>query len=157
MRGCICAKNDKLDAVLIAACAATIEQPRVEPDERLAKLAQHLTFVAGDAQGMALAPISTLELRSLNVCDRAAKRFLRHCEPGRSEGEAIQSRGDVLDCFVAFAPRNDDLSLTLRRKGGVTSLLLLAVAAVPQGSSPRMTRQKELYKVQQTTRENSLP
>jgi len=39
------AKNDKLDAVLIAACAATIDRPRIEPDERLAKLAQHLTFV----------------------------------------------------------------------------------------------------------------
>jgi hypothetical protein len=33
------AKNDKLDAVLIAACAATIDQPRIAPDERLAKLA----------------------------------------------------------------------------------------------------------------------
>ncbi|MGB7097951.1 MAG: transposase, partial [Xanthobacteraceae bacterium] len=39
------AKNDKLDAVLIAACAATIEQVRIEPDRRLTKLAQHLTFV----------------------------------------------------------------------------------------------------------------
>ena len=39
------AKNDKLDAVLIAACAATIDQPRIEPDQRLAKLAHHLTFV----------------------------------------------------------------------------------------------------------------
>jgi transposase len=39
------AKNDKLDAVLIAACAASIEQPRIAPDERLAKLAGHLTFV----------------------------------------------------------------------------------------------------------------
>ena len=39
------AKNDKLDAVLIAACTATIDQPRIEPDDRLAKLAQHLTFV----------------------------------------------------------------------------------------------------------------
>jgi len=33
------AKNDKLDAVLIAACTATINQPRLAPDERLAKLA----------------------------------------------------------------------------------------------------------------------
>jgi transposase len=39
------AKNDKLDAVLIAACAATIDQARLEPDERVAKLAQQLTFV----------------------------------------------------------------------------------------------------------------
>jgi len=39
------AKNDRLDAVLIAACAAVIDQPRIEPDPRLAELAQHLTFV----------------------------------------------------------------------------------------------------------------
>jgi transposase len=39
------AKNDRLDAVLIAACAAMIDQPRIEPDPRLAELAQHLTFV----------------------------------------------------------------------------------------------------------------
>jgi transposase len=39
------AKNDKIDAALIAACAATIDQPRLAPDHRLAKLARHLTFV----------------------------------------------------------------------------------------------------------------
>jgi transposase len=39
------AKNDKIDAVLIAACAAMIDQARIDPDQRLAKLAQHLTFV----------------------------------------------------------------------------------------------------------------
>ncbi|HEY2533546.1 MAG TPA: IS110 family transposase [Xanthobacteraceae bacterium] len=39
------AKNDRLDAVLIAACAATIDQQRIEPDQRLAALAAHLTFV----------------------------------------------------------------------------------------------------------------
>ena len=39
------AKNDVLDAVLIAACTAAIEGPRHEPDARLSNLAQHLTFV----------------------------------------------------------------------------------------------------------------
>lgn len=39
------AKNDKLDAALIAACAATLEPPKVAPDERLAQLARLLTFV----------------------------------------------------------------------------------------------------------------
>jgi transposase len=39
------AKNDALDAVLIAACAATIDPPSIEPDERLAELAGYLTFV----------------------------------------------------------------------------------------------------------------
>jgi transposase len=39
------AKNDALDAVLIAACAAAIAQPRPPSDPRLADLAGHLTFV----------------------------------------------------------------------------------------------------------------
>jgi transposase len=39
------AKNDKLDAMLIAACAASIDPPKIVPDKRLAKLADSLTFV----------------------------------------------------------------------------------------------------------------
>jgi len=39
------AKNDRLDAALIAACAAVIEPPRVEPDARLTALSDGLTFV----------------------------------------------------------------------------------------------------------------
>ena len=39
------AKNDAIDAVLIAACATMIEPPELAPDERLSKLADQLTFV----------------------------------------------------------------------------------------------------------------
>jgi transposase len=39
------AKNDALDAALIAACTAAIDQPRIAPDPRLAELAQHMTFL----------------------------------------------------------------------------------------------------------------
>ena len=39
------AKNDTLDAVLIAACAATLDQPRIAPDPRLTELAGYLTFL----------------------------------------------------------------------------------------------------------------
>jgi transposase len=39
------AKNDALDAELIAACAATLDQPRIAPDPRLAELAGYLTFL----------------------------------------------------------------------------------------------------------------
>src|SRR5512138_3761847 len=39
------AKNDVLDAVMIAACTATLDQVREAPDPRLAELAQHLTFL----------------------------------------------------------------------------------------------------------------
>ena len=39
------AKNDALDAALIAACAATLDPPRIAPDPRLTELAGHLTFL----------------------------------------------------------------------------------------------------------------
>jgi transposase len=39
------AKNDALDAILIAACTAAMDQPSIEPDTRLARLAGDLTFL----------------------------------------------------------------------------------------------------------------
>ncbi len=39
------AENDTIDAVLIAACAAMMEDPQIEADPRLAELAEHLTFI----------------------------------------------------------------------------------------------------------------
>lgn len=39
------AKNDKIDAALIAACTAAIKKIHAAPDPRLAALAQHLTFI----------------------------------------------------------------------------------------------------------------
>src|SRR3954462_9007526 len=39
------AKSDALDAALIAACAASLDQPRIAPDPRLAELAGYLTFL----------------------------------------------------------------------------------------------------------------
>ncbi|WP_128932983.1 IS110 family transposase [Bradyrhizobium zhanjiangense] len=39
------AKNDTLDAALIAACAASLEEVRSAPDPRLAELAEQLTFL----------------------------------------------------------------------------------------------------------------
>lgn len=39
------AKNDALDAQLIAACTAAMDDPRIAPDPRLAELAQNLTFL----------------------------------------------------------------------------------------------------------------
>ena len=39
------AKNDALDAFLIAACTATLDPPKTAPDPRLSKLAGYLTFL----------------------------------------------------------------------------------------------------------------
>ena len=40
------AKNDKIDARLIAACTAEIKKIHAAPDPRLAPLAEHLTLIA---------------------------------------------------------------------------------------------------------------
>src|SRR5205823_6889612 len=39
------AKNDALDAALIAACAAALDEPEIAPDPRMSDLAGYLTFL----------------------------------------------------------------------------------------------------------------
>jgi transposase len=68
------AKNDALDATLIAACAAMIEPPRIEPDTRLAELAGQLTFVEQTEEDIAclkvrLEHIDVPRLRELLLAD----------------------------------------------------------------------------------------
>jgi transposase len=65
------AKNDALDAVLIAACAAAIDRPRLEPDARLAELADHLTFVE-----QVEADIARLKTRLEHIDDRRLRRIV---------------------------------------------------------------------------------
>ena len=79
------AKNDKLDAVLIAACAATIDRPRIDPDKRLAKLAQHLTFVEQIEEDIArlkvrIEHIDDPRLRRMVVADIARLKARRSAE-----------------------------------------------------------------------------
>jgi transposase len=79
------AKNDKLDAVLIAACAATIDRPHIEPDERLAKLAHHLTFVEQIEEDIArfktrLEHIGDARQRRMVVADIARLKARRSAE-----------------------------------------------------------------------------
>jgi len=82
------AKNDKLDAALIAACAATIDRPRLEPDHRLAKLAHHLTFVEQIEEDIArlkvrLEHVGEPRLRRLVVADVARLKRRRSAELAR--------------------------------------------------------------------------
>ena len=95
------AKNDALDAVLIAACAATISSPEIEPDERLAKLADHLTYVeqveddivrlkvrlehVGDPRlrRLVMADIARLEARCSAELARVVGELRRHGDLGR--------------------------------------------------------------------------
>jgi len=79
------AKNDALDATLIAACAAAIDQPKIEPDPRLAELAGHLTFVEQIEEDIArlkvrLEHIDVLRLRRLVLADVARLKLRRAAE-----------------------------------------------------------------------------
>jgi transposase len=65
------AKNDALDAVLIAAYAATTDQPVRDFDERLAELAGHLTFVEQIEED-----IARLKIRLEHVDDQRLRRMV---------------------------------------------------------------------------------
>lgn len=82
------AKNDALDAVLIAACTATLDPPQIEPDVRLIKLADDLTFVEQIEEDIArfktrLEHIDEPRLRRLVVADIARLKTRRAAEIGR--------------------------------------------------------------------------
>jgi transposase len=75
------AKNDTLDAILIAACAATIDRPQIAPDERLAKLAQRLTFVEHIARfKVRLEHVEDPRLRRMVVADIARLKARRSAQ-----------------------------------------------------------------------------
>lgn len=79
------AKNDRLDAVLIAACAAVMDQRRIEPDERLAQLALDLTFIEQTEEDLArfqvrLEHVEEIRLRRLILADIARLKLRREAE-----------------------------------------------------------------------------
>lgn len=97
------AKNDKLDAALIAACAATIDQPRIEPDHRLAKLAPHLTFVEQIEED-----IARLKVRLEHVGDPRMRRMVM------TDIARLKARRSAeLSRIVAALRAHDDLARRL--------------------------------------------
>jgi transposase len=79
------AKNDTLDAVLIAACAAAVEAPKIAPDARLAELAGHLTFVEQIEEDIArfktrLEHVDDQRLRRIVIADIARLKARRAAE-----------------------------------------------------------------------------
>jgi transposase len=76
------AKNDDLDAALIAACTATLDKPKIAPDPRLAELARNLTFLEQIEEDIArfktrLEHIDELRLRRLVISDIARLKARR--------------------------------------------------------------------------------
>jgi transposase len=79
------AKNDALDAALIAACAAQTGQPVREVDDRLAELAGHLTFVEQIEEDIArlktrLEHVDDSRLQRIVVADIARLKARRAAE-----------------------------------------------------------------------------
>jgi transposase len=115
------AKNDKLDAALIAACAATIDRPRIEPDQHLAKLAQHLTFVEQIEEDIArfkvrLEHVDDPRLRRMVVADIARLKARRSAELLRIV-TALRTHDDLA--------RRLDLVLSVPGLGERTALALI--------------------------------
>ena len=115
------AKNDKLDAVLIAACTATIDQPRIEPDDRLAKLAQYLTFVEQLEEDIArfkvrLEHVGDPRLRRMIMADIARLKTRRAAELARIV-TALRSHDDLA--------RRLDLVLSIPGLGERTAIALI--------------------------------
>jgi transposase len=115
------AKNDKLDAALIAVCATAIEQPPIEPDERLAELAGHLTFVEQTEEDIArlkvrLEHVDDPRLRRIVVADIARLKARRTAEMLRIVA-ALRAHDDLA--------RRLDLVMSVPGIGQRTALALI--------------------------------
>jgi transposase len=93
------AKNDALDAALIAACAANLDPERIEPDPRLADLAGHLSFVEQIEADIArfktrLEHLDDRRLRRLVINDIARLKARRAAELRRI-GERLRAHDDL--------------------------------------------------------------
>lgn len=115
------AKNDKLDAVLIAACAATIEQQRIEPDQRLAALAHHLTFVEQIEED-----IARFKVRLEHIADPRLRRMVE-ADIARLK---VRRSAELLRIVAALRAHDDlgrrlDLVLSIPGLGERTALALI--------------------------------
>jgi transposase len=93
------AKNDKLDAALIAEFTATIAEPRSEPDKRLETLAQNLTFVEQIEDDMVrlktrIEHIDDKRMRRMVTADIAKLKLRRAVELQRIEA-ALNAHPDL--------------------------------------------------------------
>jgi transposase len=115
------AKNDALDAVLIAACTAAIEGPRTKPDARLAELADHLTFVEQVEEDIArlktrLEHIHDRRMRAIVAADLTRLKARRSAELLRIVGQ-LRAEDDLA--------RRLDLVLSVPGIGERTALALV--------------------------------
>jgi transposase len=115
------AKNDRIDAALIAACTAAIDRPHIEPDPRLEELADYLTFVEQIEEDMArlktrLEHINDPRLRRIVEADIARLKARRAAELERIAGR-LRAHHDLA--------RRLDLVLSVPGIGERTALALI--------------------------------
>jgi transposase len=114
------AKNDALDAVLIAACAATLDQPRIAPDPRLAELAEYLTFLEQAEEDIArfktrLEHINEPRLRRM-VTNDIARLKTRRTAQIRDIAKRLRAYGDLairLDLVLSIPGIGERTALAL--------------------------------------------
>jgi transposase len=115
------AKNDRLDAALIAACAATLQEPDIAPDARLARLAGQLTFLEQTEEDIArlkvrLEHAAEPRQRRMVVADIARLKVRRAAERARI-ATALRAHHDLA--------RRLDLVLSVPGLGLRTALALV--------------------------------
>ena len=115
------AKNDALDAELIAACTAAIDQPRIALDPRLAELAEYLTFLEQAEEDIKrfktrLEHIDEPRLRGIVISDIARLKARRAAQI-RDIAKRLRAHGDLA--------RRLDLVLSIPGIGERTALALL--------------------------------
>jgi transposase len=115
------AKNDALDAVLIAACAAALDPPGIARDPRLAKLAEQMTFLDQAGEDIArfktrLEHIGDPQLRRMVLEDIARLKARRNAQL-RDIARQLRSHRDLAARL--------DLVLSIPGIGEPTALAIL--------------------------------
>ena len=94
------AKNDTIDAALIAACTAALDPPRLEPDPRLDALADQLTFIEQTEEDAA-----RLKTRLEHIHDQRLRRIVT-----RQIARLTALRAAELQRIVKALQRHPDLA-----------------------------------------------
>lgn len=119
------AKNDALDAVLIAACAAALDPPEIAPDPRLTELADYLTFLEQIEED-----IKRFKTRLEHIDEPALRRIVNSDSARLKARKAAQIR-DIAKRLRA----HDDLAKRLKLVlsiPGIGERTALAIVIMPE-------------------------
>src|SRR3954449_11100802 len=115
------AKNDALDAVLIAACAAALDPPEIAPDLRLTELADYLTFLEQIEED-----IRRFKTRLEHIDEPALRRIVD------SDIARLKARRAAQICDIAYDDLAKRLKLVLSVPGIGERTALAIVIRMPE-------------------------